>query len=97
MFGGGDALAGVEAHLQPGVHCPHVDKHCHLEPRLVKVKKRLRHEAKKVKYLRGCPEVTVGALVSGRAVLLDDVGGQLGWSGCHAAAVATLEPPESVD
>ena len=48
-------------------------------------------------YLRGCPEVAVRALVAGRAVLLDDVGGQFGRSGGDAAAVAALEPPESVD
>ena len=48
-------------------------------------------------YLRGCPEVAVRALVAGRAVLLDDVGGQLGRSRGDAAAVAALEPPEPVD
>ena len=37
------------------------------------------------------------ALVAGLAVLPDDVGDQLGGGGGHAAAVAALQPPETVD
>ena len=48
-------------------------------------------------HLRGRPEVAVRALVSGLAVLPDDVGDQLGGGGSHAAAVAALQPPEPVD